>query len=205
MNSMEKLKYVGLFVAFVLLCAFSVPGARGYKVGDLATDFSLKNIDGKMVSLKDFNSAKGFIVIFTCNHCPFAKAYEDRIIALDKKYKPQGYPVIAINPNNPDKAPDDSFELMQQRAKEKGFTFPYLFDDGQKIYPQYGATKTPHVYLLQKTSQGNIVRYIGAIDDNYEDESAVKQKYVEQAIDALQNGKDIETKETKAIGCSIKA
>lgn len=205
MNIMEKLKYAAMFVAFVLVCAFAVPGARGYKVGDVATDFSLKNTDGKMVSLKDFNSAKGFIVIFTCNHCPFAKAYEDRIIALDKKFKPQGYPVIAINPNNPSKAPDDSFELMQERAKEKGFTFPYLFDDGQKIYPQYGATKTPHVYLLQKTDQGNIVKYIGAIDDNYEDESAVKQKYVEQAIEALQNGKDIQTKETKAIGCSIKA
>ncbi|CAM3448577.1 Thioredoxin domain-containing protein [Flavobacterium longum] len=202
---MVKLKYAALLVAFVLVCAFAVPGARGYKVGDVATDFSLKNIDGKLVSLKDFNSAKGFIVIFTCNHCPFAKAYEDRIIALDKKFKPQGYPVIAINPNNPSKAPDDSFELMQQRAKEKGFTFPYLFDDGQKIYPQYGATKTPHVYLLQRTDQGNIVKYIGAIDDNYEDESAVKQRYVEQAIEALQNGKDIETKETKAIGCSIKA
>lgn len=202
---MGKLKYAAMLVAFVLVCAFAVPGTRGYKVGDVATDFSLKNVDGKVVSLKDFNSAKGFIVIFTCNHCPFAKAYEDRIIALDKKFKPHGYPVIAINPNNPSKAPDDSFELMQERAKEKGFTFPYLFDDGQKIYPQYGATKTPHVYLLQKTAQGNIVKYIGAIDDNYEDESAVKQKYVEQAVEALQNGKDIETKETKAIGCSIKA
>lgn len=205
MNIMVKLKYAAMLVVFALVCAFAVPGARGYKVGDVATDFSLKNIDGQMVSLKDYKEAKGFIVIFTCNHCPFAKAYEDRIIALDKKFKPQGYPVIAINPNNPEKAPDDSFDLMQERAKEKGFTFPYLFDDGQKIYPQYGATKTPHVYLLQKTDKGNVVKYIGAIDDNYEDESAVKQKYVEQAIEALQNGKDIETKETKAIGCSIKA
>lgn len=205
MNIMVKLKYAAMLVVFALVCAFAVPGARGYKVGDVATDFSLKNIDGQMVSLKDYKEAKGFIVIFTCNHCPFAKAYEDRIIALDKKFKPQGYPVIAINPNNPEKAPDDSFDLMQERAKEKGFTFPYLFDDGQKIYPQYGATKTPHVYLLQKTDKGNIVKYIGAIDDNYEDELAVKQKYVEQAIEALQNGKDIETKETKAIGCSIKA
>lgn len=205
MNIMVKLKYAAMLVAFALVCAFTVPGERGYKVGDVATDFSLKNIDGQMVSLKDYKEAKGFIVIFTCNHCPFAKAYEDRIIALDKKFKPQGYPVIAINPNNPEKAPDDSFDLMQERAKEKGFTFPYLFDDGQKIYPQYGATKTPHVYLLQKTDKGNVVKYIGAIDDNYEDESAVKQKYVEQAIEALQNGKDIETKETKAIGCSIKA
>ena len=93
---------------------------------------------------------------------------------------------------------------MQIRSKEKGFTFPYLFDDGQKIYPQYGATKTPHVYILQKTNKGNIVKYIGAIDDNHSDESAVKDKYVENAVDALLTGKEIKTKTTKAIGCSIK-
>ncbi len=177
----------------------------GYKVGDMATDFSLKNIDGKNVALKDMADAKGYIVIFTCNHCPYAKAYEDRIIALDKKYKAKGYPVVAINPNNPEKMKDDSFEKMQERAKEKGFTFPYLLDEGQKIYPQYGATKTPHVYVLQKTDNGNVVKYIGAIDDNYEDAAAVEAKYVEDAVDALLAGKDVPVKETKAIGCSIKA
>jgi len=201
---MGKFKYAVAFLAFVAICAFTVPAGGGYKIGDVATDFKLKNVDGKMVSLKDYGKAKGFIVIFTCNHCPFAKAYEDRIIALDKKYSGKGYPVIAINPNNPAKAKDDSYELMQVRAKEKGFTFPYLFDDGQKIYPQYGATKTPHIYILQKTENGNVVKYIGAIDDNYEDESAVKQKYVENAVDALLKGKEIEVKETKAIGCTIK-
>ncbi|AXG75304.1 thioredoxin family protein [Flavobacterium arcticum] len=177
----------------------------GYKIGDVATDFSLKNIDGNNVALKDMTDAKGYIVIFTCNHCPYAVAYEDRIIALDKKYKEKGYPVVAINPNNPEKAKDDSFEKMQERAKDKGFTFPYLLDDGQKIYPQYGATKTPHVYILQKTDNGNVVKYIGTIDDNYEDESAVTVKYVENAVDALLEGKDVPVKETKAIGCSIKA
>jgi peroxiredoxin len=94
---------------------------------------------------------------------------------------------------------------MQERAKEKAFTFPYLFDEGQKVYPQYGATKTPHVYLLQKTKKGNIVKYIGAIDDNYNDPSAVKVKYVENAVNSLLDGKEIEVKTTKAIGCSIKA
>ena len=197
-----KISAIALIVAFTM--AFS-SNTEGYKVGDIATDFSLKNVDNKMVSLKDFKSAKGFIVIFTCNHCPYAKAYEDRIIALDKKYSKAGYPVIAINPNNPEKQKDDSFELMQLRAKEKNFTFPYLFDAGQKIYPQYGATKTPHVYLLQKTDKGNVVQYIGAIDDNYEDESAVKEKYLENAVDALLGNKEIKVKETKAIGCSIKA
>lgn len=176
----------------------------GYKIGDTATDFSLKNIDDQMVSLSDYPDAKGFIVIFTCNHCPYAVAYEDRVIALDKKYKELGYPVIAINPNDSEKQPEDSFDLMKVRAKEKKFTFPYLIDEGQEIYPQYGATKTPHVFLLQKTDSSNIVRYIGAIDDNHGDATAVNEKYVENAVDALLNGEEIKVKETKAIGCTIK-
>jgi len=201
---MRKFKFLAVAMVVALISGFGVTGDKGYSIGDNATDFSLKNVDGKMVSLRDFKNAKGFIVIFTCNHCPFAKAYEDRIVALDKKYSKLGYPVIAINPNNPEKQKEDSYELMKVRAKEKGFTFPYLFDEGQNIYPQYGAKKTPHVYILQKTTSGEKVRYIGAIDDNYEDEKAVKQKYVENAVDALLGDKEISVKETKAIGCSIK-
>ncbi|GAA4767839.1 MULTISPECIES: thioredoxin family protein [Flavobacterium] len=201
---MRTIKMLAFALVVAVTSAFTL-NSGGYQVGDVATDFSLKNVNDKMVSLKDFKDAKGFVVIFTCNHCPFAKAYEDRIIAIDKKYKSLGYPVIAINPNNPDVQKEDSFDLMKKRAKEKGFTFPYLFDDGQKIYPQYGATKTPHVYLLQKTSKGNIVKYIGAIDDNYSDESAVKTKYLENAINSLLKDEEIAVKTTKAIGCSIKA
>lgn len=176
----------------------------GYNIGDEATDFALKGIDDKFYSLKDFTNSKGFIVVFTCNHCPYAKAYEERIIALDKKYKELGYPVIAINPNDPIAQPEDSFDLMKQRANEKGFTFPYLFDEGQKIYPQYGATKTPHVFILQKENDKNIVKYIGAIDNNHENANDVTEKYVESAVDALLASKDVITKETKAIGCAIK-
>lgn len=176
----------------------------GYKVGDVATDFSLLGIDDQKHSLAELADAKGYIVIFTCNHCPYAKAYEDRIVDLDKKYKALGYPVVAINPNDPIAQPEDSFELMKVRAKEKGFTFPYLLDEGQKIYPQYGATKTPHVFILQKEEGKNIVKYIGAIDDNYEDATQVSDKYVEKAVDALLAGKAIEKTETVAIGCSIK-
>lgn len=176
----------------------------GYAIDDIAFDFSLKGIDDKMYSLAQFDNAKGFIVIFTCNHCPYAKAYEDRIIALDAKYKKLGYPVIAINPNNPEAQPEDSFELMKKRAKEKGFTFPYLFDDGQQVYPEFGATKTPHVFVLKKQNGKNIVKYIGAIDNNYENPKEVTEKYVQAAVDALLANKEITTKETKAIGCSIK-
>lgn len=203
---MKKFRIALLGLIGVFIFAFSTKDTiSGYEIGDVATDFSLKNVDNKKVTLKDYEDAKGFIVIFTCNHCPYAVAYEDRIIALDKKYKKLGYPVIAINPNNPEKNKDDSFDKMIVRAKEKGFTFPYLFDDGQKVYPQYGATKTPHVYILEKTAKGNIVKYIGAIDDNYEDEKAVKVKYVEDAVNSLLKGKEVEVKTTKAIGCSIKA
>lgn len=196
---------------FILTLAFIIGiipntdvNLSGYEIGDLATDFSLPNIDGKMVSLADYKNAEGFLVIFTCNTCPYAVAYEDRIIALDNKFKEKGVPVIAINPNNPAVKAGDSFEAMKERAQEKGFTFPYLLDDGQKIFPQYGATRTPHVYLLEKTEDGNVVRYIGAIDDNYQDESQVKVKYVENAVDAMLSGQPIEPAMTKAIGCSIK-
>lgn len=178
---------------------------QGYSIGDYATDFSLPDINGKQVSLADYKDAKGFLVIFTCNTCPYAIAYEDRIIELDKKYKIKGVPVIAINPNDPDLQPADGVEYMKRRAKEKGFTFPYLVDIGQEIFPQYGATKTPHIYLLEKNKQGNVVRYIGTIDDNYSNASAVKTKYVENAVDAMLKGEEIRITTTRAIGCSIKS
>lgn len=194
-----------IFALIVVFCAtlFTVntPVGSGYQPGDKATDFKLKSVDGKMYSMSDYKSAKGFIVVFTCNHCPFAVKYEDRVIDLAKKYESKGYILLAINPNDPEAQPADSYDLMKVRAKEKGFTFPYLFDEGQKIYPQYGATKTPHVFLLDKNL---IVRYIGAIDDNVEDASAVKEHYLENAIAALESNTTPSPQTTKAIGCSIK-
>lgn len=177
---------------------------KGYDIGDVATDFKLKNIDDKWVSLSDFKEAKGFIIVFTCNTCPYAVAYEDRIEALNKKYAPKGYPLIAIMPNNVKTKPGDSMKEMQKRAKQKGFTFPYLMDADQSIYPQYGATKTPNIYVLELTDRGPVVQYIGAIDDNYKDAALVKNKYVENAVDALLDGVSFEVHKTKAIGCSIK-
>ena len=201
---MFKNTILGLVILWSLSFVAPNPMDKGFQVGDTASDFKLKNIDGSLVSLADCTEAKGFLVIFTCNTCPYAVAYEDRIIALDKKYKALGVPVIAINPNNPKAKPGDSFEAMKVRAEEKGFTFPYLLDEGQQVYPQYGATRTPHVYLLEKTASGNVVRYIGAIDDNYQDASQVEDKYVENAVDAMLAGEEIELTLTKAIGCTIK-
>ncbi|MBG7628881.1 MAG: thioredoxin family protein [Bacteroidetes bacterium] len=202
---MQKLKISLVLIVFTLITAFGLKStSEGYKIGDKATDFSLKNIDNKMVSMANYHDAKGFIIIFTCNTCPYSVAYEDRINELDKKYKEKGYPVIAINPNNPAVKKGDDFSDMQVRAKEKGFTFPYLFDDGQNIYPQYGATRTPHVFLLNKENENLIVEYIGAIDNNSQDANAVTEKYVENAVDALLEGKKPALTNTKAIGCSIK-
>lgn len=191
-----------LFGLCLVIC--TTIGAQGYKVGDVATNFSLKNVDGNMVSLSDYPQAKGFLVIFTCNTCPYSVAYEDRINALDFKFKSKGVPVIAINPNNPKTQKGDSFEAMKVRAEEKGFTFPYLIDEGQIVFPEYGAQRTPHVFLLQATAAGNLVRYIGAIDDNYQDAEQVEATFVEDAVEAMLAGREILITETKAIGCSIK-
>ncbi len=187
-------------LTFTLISAFA-PVDDGYKVGDQAADFSLKNVDGTLVSLADYKGVKGYIVIFTCNTCPYAMMYEDRIIELHNKYASQGYPVVAINPNDPDVKPGDDFASMVARSKEKKFPFKYLFDEGQKVYPRFGATRTPHVFLLDAN---RYVRYIGAIDDNAQNPSEVSVRYLENAIAALKAGNNPDPAETKAIGCTIK-
>ena len=188
-----------LALAFIAL-SFA-PANPGYKVGDTAIDFKLKNTDGKTISLADIKNAKGYIVVFTCNACPYAKAYEDRVIALHNKYAALGYPVVAINSNDKDVQPADSFDKMKERVKEKNISYAYLYDETQEIAKAYGATRTPHVYVLD---QNRVVRYIGAIDDNSESPEAAKEKYVESAVDALLKGQDVGVKETKAVGCGIK-
>lgn len=193
-----------LLVAIFLSLSLSATNTNpidGYKIGDKATDFSLKNVDGTFVSLSDFENAKGYVVIFTCNTCPYAKMYEDRIIDLHNKYANKGFPIVAINPNDPEVKEGDSFAKMQERAQEKGFEFPYLFDAGQAVFPQYGATKTPHVFIMDKDM---VVQYIGTIDDNPQDAEAATVNYVEKAIMAIDKGSKPNPATTKAIGCGIK-
>ncbi|WP_460925124.1 thioredoxin family protein [Pontibacter brevis] len=194
---------VCLLFAGLLLAA--VPADNGYQVGDTTRDFRLKNVNGKMLSMADYEGAKGFIVTFTCNTCPYAIAYEDRLIDLHKKYAPKGYPVIAINPNDVKASPDDSYEKMQQRAKEKNFPFAYLYDETQEITKAYGATRTPHLYIVQKQTDGSMkVAYIGTIDDNSRDAGKVQKKYAEAVLDELVQNKQVSQPNTKAIGCTIK-
>jgi peroxiredoxin len=199
------------FLLFALLVTAAASQAqnkpaeyKGLKPGDYVEDFNLKNVDGRMVSMNMFSNMKGFIVIFTCNHCPYSVAYEDRINELNKKYLSQGYMVIAVNPNDPEVQPADSYEAMQVRAKEKSYSFPYLFDEGQKVLATYGAQRTPHAYVLSRDKKGYKVEYVGAIDDNHEDAKAVTKPYIENAVDALLKGKTPDVTFTKAIGCSVK-
>jgi len=204
-----------LFAAFGLWTAAAYVdntpevAADGLEVGDTAPDFQLKNIDGKMYSLESIakqyeeegKELKGYIVTFTCNTCPFAVKYEDRLIAVHNKMAPKGWPLVAIQPNDPEIQPGDSMEKMKQRAEEKGFPFVYLMDEGQHVYPKYGATRTPHLFLLTADST---VKYIGALDDNANNPGAVEEEYVVQAIEAIENGKDPDPDFTRAIGCTIK-
>ncbi len=197
---MKKIIILGLFV----LATLGV-NAQSYQVGDKAADFKLKNVDGKYISLADYKEAKGFIVIFTCNHCPFSVAYEDRIIELDNQYKSKGFPVIAINPNDPELFESDSFDNMIKRSNEKGFTFPYLIDEKQDVYRRFGATKTPHVFILSNKHGKYKVEYIGAIDNNYKSAEKATMHYIKDAVDALLQNKKPVVSSTKAIGCSIKS
>jgi len=193
------MKNVLLTLCLGLVAVLSI--AQGLQVGDTAPDFNLLNVDGKYVSMADYEEANGYAVVFTCNHCPYAVMYEDRLIELNKKYTAMGYPILAIMPNDPEVKPEDSYNNMKIRADEKGFNFPYLYDEGQKVYPQYGATKTPHVYLMDRDLT---VKYIGAIDDSPRDAESVEEHFLTDAIMALSEGKEPDPNFTKAIGCSIK-
>lgn len=179
----------------------------GLSIGDVAPDFSLTGTDGNNHSLAATTAAggaapKGYIVTFTCNTCPYAKMYEDRLIELHEKMAPMGYPVVAIQPNDVTKKPGDNMEAMQARAKEKNYGFAYLLDAEQTVYPAYGASKTPEVYLLDAD---RVLQYHGAIDNNAQDAASVTERYVVQAVAALEAGTAVEPAEVKAIGCSIKA
>ena len=176
----------------------------GLKPGDNAVEFSLKNVDGTNVSLSDYADQKGMIIVFTCNPCPFSKAYEQRIITLHKSYADQGFPVVAINPNDVEISPDDSMDKMKARAEEQDYPFPYLKDESQEVYKAYGASKTPHIFLLQNKGGKFKVAYIGAIDDNAMDAADANNKYLEKAIAALLSGSNPDPATTKAIGCTIK-
>lgn len=185
------------FAISTVLAGGALPIGATMPMGDVA----MKGVDGKELNLKSVVQPAGTLVVFTCNHCPFAKMWESRIIELGNAYAAKGIGVVAINANDPTVAADDSFEAMQVRAKEKGMTFPYVVDATSNVARAFGATKTPEAFLFDK--RGKLV-YHGAVDDNGQEPSKVENAYLKLALEAVVNGKDVAVKETKSIGCGIK-
>lgn len=196
-----KKEYFTLIALVLITLSMS---AQPISVGSQAPNFSLKNVDGATVSLSDYASEKGVMVIFSCNPCPYVKAYEDRMIALHNEFAPQGYPVVFINPNDDVQQPEDSMDKMRERASEKNYPFPYLKDEDQQVYQTYGATRTPEIFLLKNEGGSFVVAYTGTVDDNYKDALAVEEAYASNAVKALLAGKNPDPATTVAIGCGIK-
>jgi peroxiredoxin len=171
------------------------------KIGDRAIPFQLPGVDGTKHALNDYEGKDAVVAIFSCNHCPYVRAWEDRMVQIQTDYMSKGVQLLAINANDAIQYPDDSFPKMQQRAREKKFNFPYLHDETQKVAHAYGAERTPEVFLFDKNS---ILRYHGAIDDNYDDPKAVNEHYLRKALDAVLAGKPVTISETKAVGCTVK-
>lgn len=170
-------------------------------IGSKAHPFSLQGTDGKEYSLNDFADKDVFCIIFSCNHCPYVKAVEDRINNIAKKYSGSSFALICINSNDAAVYPEDSFEEMKKRAAEKGFIFPYLRDESQSAAKEYEAVCTPDIFVYDKE---RILKYRGRIDDNWKDESKVQSRDLERAIDLLLAGKEIDFDMIPSMGCSIK-
>jgi len=166
-------------------------------------DFALKNIDGKIISLNNYPDAKGFIIVFTCNHCPFAKLYPKRLNQLNKKYETLGVPLIAISSTDTLMYEEDTYINMIKKAKSGKYNFPYLYDSSQSVARNYHAERTPQAFLLWKENNNWTIKYEGAIDDNGAEPELVKENYVASAVDAMLSGKPIANPKTKSIGCKI--
>jgi peroxiredoxin len=171
------------------------------RLGDKALDFNLPGIDDKQHTLSDYREREAVVVIFSCNHCPYVRAWEDRMVKIQADYASKGVQIVAINANDATKYPDDSFSKMKERAREKNFNFPYLHDESQQIARAYGAERTPEVFVFNKDG---VLQYHGAIDDNYDDPKAVGSQYLRDALDALLSQGRAPTAETKPVGCTIK-
>lgn len=169
--------------------------------GAAAPDFTLPGVDGKDWSLSSFDSAKALVVIFSCNHCPYVVAYEERMVEIQRDYEERGVRLVAINPNNEKSHPADSFTKMVMRARERGFNFPYLRDSSQDIARAYGAKFTPEIFVF---GEGRKLQYHGRIDDNYDDPREVSRHDLREALDEILAGKPVSTPDTHPVGCTVK-
>jgi peroxiredoxin len=171
------------------------------KIGSKAPDFNLLGVDNKFYSLDSFADKKILIVIFSCNHCPYVQAYEQRIISIQKEFSEKGVQIVAINSNEDKNYPEDSFDQMIKRSGEKQFNFPYLRDETQEVAKAYGATHTPEIFLFDQERK---LRYHGKIDDNWKEPEKVKYQYLRKAIEEVLEGIEVSIPETFSIGCTIK-
>lgn len=185
-----------VILAAVLLAAVCAFAWAGVKPGDGAPDFDLFGVDYKYHSLSDYPDSKAIVVVFTCNHCPVAKDYEDALVQLANAYQPKGIQFLAINPNPADMVAADGFPEMVKRAEEKKFPFPYLSDERQKVAKAYGATCTPHVFVV--SPEGAIV-YAGAVDNRHKEPN-----YLADALDDIIEGREVRKAESAQFGCSVK-
>ncbi len=176
---------------------------RPYTIGDGVSGFALKNVDEATVKLADYADRPGLILVFLSNHCPFSKAYEDRLLALDRQFSAKGFGVLAVMSDDPMTYDADSFANMKARARDKKFSFPYLLDDTQSVARSYGATRTPQVFVLQRVTGKFQLAYSGAIDDSPQDPQAVRQRYVETVVNDLLAGRPVSQAPTKPIGCAL--
>jgi len=191
-----------VFTALALTAALAAP-ATALQLGDSAPqrDVKMRNVDGRQLSIADVAGSKGTLVIFSCNHCPWVRAWETRIVELGNTYSTRGIGVIAINANDPSSHAEDGFDAMVLRAKQRNYQFPYVVDSGSTVARAFGAERTPEAFLFD--ASGKLV-YHGTIDDNAEDEGAAKQHFLHDALESVASSKPVDIKETKALGCSIK-
>lgn len=207
---MRKIAFLTFFLLVQQIRLFAVADPAPLEIGAKAPDFSLPATDGKTYSLKDFVSSRLLVIIFTCNHCPTAQAYEERVKQLVTDYKSKGVAIIAISPNDPQSVTlgemgytdlGDSFEEMKIREKDRNFNFPYLYDgENSKVSMQYGPQATPHVFIFDRERK---LRYSGRIDDG-EKPGTAKTYDTRNAIEALIAGKPVPVEKTKTFGCSVK-
>lgn len=170
-------------------------------IGDKIIDFKLPGTDGKSYSLEDFKDKKAVVVIFTCNHCPYVLAWEDRMINIGNEFKDKNVGFMLICSNDAEKYPADSFEKMKERSEIKNYPFPYLHDENQKTASEYGAKRTPEIFLFDSVQR---LVYHGAVDDNYEEPEKVKSHYLKDALFAVLSRESVSIQETPPIGCTIK-
>ncbi|MBI3610208.1 MAG: thioredoxin family protein [Nitrospirae bacterium] len=170
-------------------------------IGEKAPDFHLPGVDGKTYSLQSFSDKAVVVVMFTCNHCPYVQAYEDRLIAVQKDYADRGVQLVAINANETRNYPEDDFPHMVQRAKTQGYNFPYLRDEDQSVAEAYGAHYTPEIFVLDRERR---LRYTGRIDNNWQNPKTAMSHDLRNAVDALLGGTAVPQPETHAFGCTIK-